>query len=48
MSRDIFMGVVSGRLPWSEAFAAGDITVLGDIAAVDRFRVSLDNKGFAG
>jgi alkyl sulfatase BDS1-like metallo-beta-lactamase superfamily hydrolase len=48
MSRDIFMGVVSGRLPWSEAFAAGDITVSGDIAAVDRFRVSLDNKGFAG
>jgi alkyl sulfatase BDS1-like metallo-beta-lactamase superfamily hydrolase len=48
MSRDIFMGVVSGRLPWSEAFAAGDITVSGDIAAVDQFRTSLENKGFAG
>jgi alkyl sulfatase BDS1-like metallo-beta-lactamase superfamily hydrolase len=47
MSRDIFMGVVSGRLPWSEAFAAGDITVSGDIAAVDQFRTSLENKGFA-
>jgi alkyl sulfatase BDS1-like metallo-beta-lactamase superfamily hydrolase len=48
MSRDIFMGVVSGRLPWSEAFAAGDIKVSGDIAAVDQFRTSLENKGFAG
>jgi alkyl sulfatase BDS1-like metallo-beta-lactamase superfamily hydrolase len=48
MSRDIFMGVVSGRLPWSEAFAAGDIKVSGDIAAVDQFRMSLENKGFAG
>ena len=47
MSRDIFMGVVSGRLPWSEAFATGDITVSGDIAAVDQFRTSLENKGFA-
>ena len=48
MSRDIFMGVVSGRLPWSEAFAAGDIKVSGDIEAVDQFRMSLENKGFAG
>lgn len=48
MSRDIFMGVVSGRLPWSEAFTAGDIKVSGDIAAVDKFRMSLENKGFAG
>ena len=48
MSRDIFMGVVSGRLPWSEAFAAGDIKVSGDITAVDQFRMSLENKGFAG
>jgi alkyl sulfatase BDS1-like metallo-beta-lactamase superfamily hydrolase len=48
MSRDIFMGVVSGRLPWSEAFAAGDIKVSGDIASVDQFRMSLENKGFAG
>jgi alkyl sulfatase BDS1-like metallo-beta-lactamase superfamily hydrolase len=48
MSRDIFMGVVSGRLPWSEAFAAGDIRVSGDNVAVDQFRMSLENKGFAG
>jgi alkyl sulfatase BDS1-like metallo-beta-lactamase superfamily hydrolase len=48
MSRDIFMGVVSGRLPWSEAFAAGDIKVSGDITAVEQFRTSLENKGFAG
>ena len=48
MPREIFMGVVSGRLPWSEAFAAGDIKVSGDIAAVDQFRMSLENKGFAG
>ena len=48
MSRDIFMGVVSGRLPWSDAFAAGDIRVSGDNVAVDQFRMSLENKGFAG
>ena len=48
MSRDIFMAVVSGRLPWSEAFAAGDIKVSGDASSVDQFRLSLDNKGFAG
>ena len=48
MSRDIFMGVVSGRLPWSDAFAAGDIKVSGDNVAVDQFRMSLENKGFAG
>ena len=47
MSRDIFMGVVSGRLPWSEAFAAGDIAVSGDADAVQQFRFSLENKGFA-
>lgn len=47
MSRDILMGVVSGRLPWSEAFAAGDIKVSGDADAVQQFRLSLDNKGFA-
>lgn len=48
MSRDVFMTVVSGRRQWSEAFAAGDIKVSGDIAAVDQFRASLENKGFAG
>ena len=48
MSRDIFMAVVSGRLPWSEAFAAGDIKVSGDASSVNQFRLSLDNKGFAG
>ncbi|MSZ96651.1 MAG: MBL fold metallo-hydrolase [Actinobacteria bacterium] len=48
MSREKFMGVVSGRLPWSEAFAAGDIKVSGDASSVDQFRLSLDNKGFAG
>jgi hypothetical protein len=35
-------------LPWSEAFAAGDIKVSGDVTAVDQFRMSLENKGFAG
>ena len=48
MSRDVFMTVVSGRRQWSEAFAAGDIKVSGDVAAVDQFRTSLENKGFAG
>jgi alkyl sulfatase BDS1-like metallo-beta-lactamase superfamily hydrolase len=48
MSRDIFMAVVSGRLPWSEAFAAGDIKMSGDASSVNQFRLSLDNKGFAG
>jgi hypothetical protein len=42
------MAVVSGRLPWSEAFAAGDIKVSGDASSVNQFRLSLDNKGFAG
>jgi alkyl sulfatase BDS1-like metallo-beta-lactamase superfamily hydrolase len=46
--RDVFMTVVSGRRLWTEAFAAGDIKVSGDIAAVDQFRTSLENKGFAG
>jgi hypothetical protein len=48
MPRDTFMGVVSGRRLWSEAVAAGEIKVSGDAAAVDQFRLSLDNKGFAG
>lgn len=48
MSREVFMGIVGGRRAWSEAFAAGDIKVSGDIASVDQFRTSLENKGFAG
>ena len=48
MARDTFMGVVSGRRLWSEALTAGDITVSGDAIAVNQFRGSLDNKGFAG
>jgi alkyl sulfatase BDS1-like metallo-beta-lactamase superfamily hydrolase len=48
MARDTFMGVVSGRHMWSEAHTSGEITVSGDAAAVDQFRLSLDNKGFAG
>jgi hypothetical protein len=48
MARDTFMGIVSGRRTWSDARADGEITISGDAAAVDQFRVSLDNKGFAG
>jgi len=48
MPRDTFMGVVSGRRLWSEGVAAGEIKVSGDATAVDQFRLSLDNKGFAG
>lgn len=47
MSRDTFMDIVSGRRTWSEAINSGEITVTGDSAAVNQFRKSLDNKGFA-
>lgn len=48
MNRDVFMGVVSGRRLWSEAVESGDIKVSGDVDVVNQFRMSLDNKGFAG
>lgn len=48
MSRDTFMSVVSGRLMWTDAITSSEIKVSGDIAAVDQFRTSLENKGFAG
>ena len=47
MSRETFMGIVSGRRTWSEAINSDEITVSGDSAAVDQFRKSLDNKGLA-
>jgi alkyl sulfatase BDS1-like metallo-beta-lactamase superfamily hydrolase len=48
MSRQTFLTVLGGRLLWSDAEAAGDIVVTGDVNMVNKIRTSIENKGIAG
>lgn len=44
-TREVLLGVLSGRTPWSAAVADGSLVVTGDVALVDRIRAAFELDG---